>query len=131
MFLMAAATAYADSDTVKNVDGSLLNACNGENVSYTGTLHIVSSNKPGMINMMIDHRGKGVGDVTGASYNVADNFKSKMKAPPGDVIFRQWDKAVAKANVAPDFFVVDKVVVHNDGTTDRSFDYRCHQEDNP
>ena len=134
VFVFAALPAFASSDTVKDQSNTFLNPCPpSEWINYTGTLHTVENNTPTMINMMIQDHGRGVGTTTGANYNISNTTKIKIKTPPGDVLLRTWEKAVStSSNIAPDFFFLQKTMVHADGSTGgSSTDYRCHQDDTP
>jgi hypothetical protein len=136
VILLIAGTASAASDTNRNYSSTLNNDCNGEQIVFNGTEHIVDNTKVQgdrlHINTMRQANGRGPGTMSGAEYIVANGIKSNMKVPVGNVFIRNWSKANAQSSGNPaypavDFWQLAIFHVRPDGTPGPTkFETRCH-----
>jgi hypothetical protein len=117
---LIAASAQASSTQDRNFSGNNPNPCNGDNVNWTGTEHIVDNTKADNdgtlhVNTMRQAHGDGVGVPSGLQYTVGMTSKLNGKFPPGPVIIRNRTK-VNSQGPAQNFFETFYQKINEDGT---------------
>ena len=111
MGLVLSATVSAGAQMVNTTapySGTTVNPCNGETVSFSGTIHYhektqVSSD--GRIHFVANDtfNVSGTGQATGSGYNIMGTMKSNSKFPSFPIKFRQRSRFVSTGS-APSFY---------------------------
>jgi hypothetical protein len=111
MGLVLSATVSAGAQMVNYTapySGTTVNPCNGETVSFSGTLHFHEKTQvasDGRIHFVANDtfNVNGNGSATGSGYNIMGSMQSNSKFPSFPIKFRQRSRFVS-TGAAPSFY---------------------------
>ena len=111
MGLVLSATVSAGAQMVNTTapySGTTVNPCNGETVSFSGTIHYHEKTQvgsDGRIHFVANDtfNVNGTGQATGSGYNIMGTMKSNSKFPSFPIKFRQRSRFVSTGS-APSFY---------------------------
>lgn len=100
--------------------GTTVNPCNGESVSFSGTIHFHEKTQiasDGRIHFVSNNNfsASGRGLTTGAYYNIGGNMQTNSKFPNYPITFRQRSRFVSTASAIPSFFATYAFKVNGNG----------------
>lgn len=122
MGLVLSATLSAGAQMVNYTapySGSTVNPCNGETVSFSGTLHFhekTQTSSDGRIHFVANdtYNVNGNGHATGSGYNIMGAMQSNSKFPTFPITFRQRSRFVSTGS-APSFYSTFTFRVNGNG----------------
>ena len=111
MGLVLAATISAGAETINYTapySGTTVNPCNGETVSFSGTIHFhekTQTASDGRIHFVANdsYHANGNGHSTSSGYNIMGAMQSNSKFPSFPIKFRQRNRFVSTGS-APSFY---------------------------
>jgi hypothetical protein len=88
--------------------GSTSNPCNGEPVNFSGTIHFMEKTQisnDGRIHYVANNtfNASGVGQYTGANYNIGGTMNTNSKFPSYPIKFNQRSRFISTSGAAPSF----------------------------
>jgi hypothetical protein len=100
--------------------GTTVNPCNGESVSFSGTIHFHEKTQiasDGRIHFVANNNfnASGRGQATGVTYNIGGNMQTNSKFPSFPITFRQRSRFVSTSGAAPSFFATYAFKVNGNG----------------
>jgi opacity protein-like surface antigen len=107
-------------NTTQPYSGTTSNPCNGEPVSFSGSIHFVEKTQiasDGRIHYVANNNfsATGRGGYTGASYNIGGNMQTNSKFPTYPITFRQRSRFVSNSSAAPSFHATFAFRVNGNG----------------
>ena len=122
MGLVLSATVSAGAQMVNTTapySGTTVNPCNGETVSFSGTIHYHEKTQvgsDGRIHFVANDtfNVNGTGQATGSGYNIMGTMKSNSKFPSFPIKFRQRSRFVSTGS-APSFYTTFVFHVNGNG----------------
>jgi hypothetical protein len=122
MGLVLAATMSAGAQMVNEsrpYSGTTTNPCNGESVSFSGTIHFLEKTQiatDGRIHYIANNNfnASGVGQSTGVTYNIGGMMNTNSKFPGYPIAFNQRSRFISTGS-APSFFATFAFHVNGNG----------------
>jgi hypothetical protein len=93
---------------VRPYSGTTLNPCNGEAVTFSGTVHYHEKTQvstDGRIHVVVNenYSVSGRGQRTGVAYNMSGNMHANSKIPAFPISFRSRSRFISTASTVPSF----------------------------